>query len=45
MSEVVKRSDKVAFYGVANGETVAYHRYFHQQKPEGVFQAVCGRGV
>ena len=26
MSEVVKRSDKVAFYGVTNGETVVYHR-------------------
>ena len=26
MSEVVKRSDKVAFYGVTNGETGAYHR-------------------
>lgn len=26
MSEVVKRSDKVAFYGVAEGDSVTFHR-------------------
>lgn len=26
MAEVVKRSDKVAFYGVADGDSVTYHR-------------------